>query len=403
MTDPRGPGSAGGTNLSSPLSYNSPYPPQYYSGRPATTNGLAPGALSGNGLPTLFGPNLLWTTIWNVVGPVWTAIASRLAPLPERRAFSWRSRAEAQSVSCLGNLKEWGLIFELYTEQNDQRFFSGPLDAAWDDWVEILEPYYDGKEQIMCCPMAVKTRAKGGQGVFAAWDDGEGDYGSFGLNAWICDLRKGIVFGQDNYWRSPLAPGAARIPVLLDSISIASWPDSSSLPADFNGQFPQTPILAEQMKINMEPYDGMNQVWAGGPGGIGTTNTPLVDVQREVKLGNGSFTWKIQDMERKANINSAGENLLQQAFMLMGVDAGDMTPAISSVLDWIDPEHRPPGAAAAHAAALHPAAPAPLLPRGRPEGDRRGPAAEPGQERDGGIVNAGTFSCSGKITLGTEK
>jgi len=99
-------------------------------------------------------------------------------------------------------------------------------------------------------------------------------------------------------------------------------------------------ILAEQMKINMEPYDGLNQVWAGGPGGIGTTNSPLLEVQREVTLGNGSFTWKIADLERRANINTASEALLQQALMLMGVDAGDMTPTISSILDWIDPDDR---------------------------------------------------------------
>lgn len=99
-------------------------------------------------------------------------------------------------------------------------------------------------------------------------------------------------------------------------------------------------ILAEQMKINMEPYDGLNQVWAGGPGGIGTTNSPLLEVQKEVTLGNGSFTWKIEDMERRANINTASEALLQQAFMLMGVDAGDMTPTVSSILDWIDPDDR---------------------------------------------------------------
>lgn len=97
-------------------------------------------------------------------------------------------------------------------------------------------------------------------------------------------------------------------------------------------------ILAEQMKINMEPYDGLNQVWAGGAGGIGTTNTPLVDVQKEVHLGNGSFTWKIADLERKANINIAGEGLLQQALMLMGVDAGELTPIVGAILDWIDPD-----------------------------------------------------------------
>jgi hypothetical protein len=185
-----------------------------------------------------------------------------------------RSKKQAQSISCLGNLKDWGLIFEMYAEQNEQRFFSGPLDTAWDDWVEILEPYYDGKEEIMCCPLATKTRAKGGQGVFAAWDDGEGDYGSFGLNAWICDARKGIVFGQDYYWRSSGAAGAGRIPVLLDSIGIAGWPDTGSLPPEFNGQPTGAPTLAEQMKpLCIDRHgNGTDNVlfmdWSAGPVGL---------------------------------------------------------------------------------------------------------------------------------------
>src|SRR5262245_62521011 len=38
-------------------------------------------------------------------------------------------------------------------------------------------------------------------------------------------------------------------------------------------------ILAEQLKIPQEPYDGLDQVWAGGPGGIGTSNSALAQVQ----------------------------------------------------------------------------------------------------------------------------
>jgi general secretion pathway protein K len=100
-------------------------------------------------------------------------------------------------------------------------------------------------------------------------------------------------------------------------------------------------ILSEQMRIPGEPYDALNQVWAGGPGGIATTNSALLDVQKEVHLGNGSFTWKITDLERKFNINTAPELILQQAFMLMGVDAGEMTPIVNSILDWIDPDDNP--------------------------------------------------------------
>jgi type II secretion system protein J len=48
-------------------------------------------------------------------------------------------------------------------------------------------------------------------------------------------------------------------------------------------------ILAEQMRIPNEPYDALNQVWAGGPGGPGLTNSPLMDVQKEATAGKWIF------------------------------------------------------------------------------------------------------------------
>jgi len=97
-------------------------------------------------------------------------------------------------------------------------------------------------------------------------------------------------------------------------------------------------ILAQQLLVQNEPYDALNQVWAGGPGGIGTTNSALLNVQKEVRLGNGSFTWTITDLERKLNINLANEAILQQAMVSMGVDAGEITGIANSILDWIDPD-----------------------------------------------------------------
>jgi type II secretory pathway component PulK len=87
-----------------------------------------------------------------------------------------------------------------------------------------------------------------------------------------------------------------------------------------------------------EPYDAPNQIWAGGPGGVGTSNSPLAEVQREVRLGAGSFIWKITDMESKANINTAQEQMLQNAMMLLGADPTEMTGVISAIQDWIDPD-----------------------------------------------------------------
>jgi general secretion pathway protein K len=100
-------------------------------------------------------------------------------------------------------------------------------------------------------------------------------------------------------------------------------------------------ILAQQLLVPNEPYDALNQVWAGGQGGAGTTNSALLDVQREVHLGNGSFTWQIVDLERKLNINVATDTILQHALVTAGVDAGQVTPIVNSILDWIDPDDQP--------------------------------------------------------------
>ena len=97
--------------------------------------------------------------------------------------------------------------------------------------------------------------------------------------------------------------------------------------------------LAEQLKIGAEPYDGLNQKWAGGPGGVGTSNSPLADISlyEPVTLGNGKFTiTEITDCERKFNINLADQFILDRALVSMGVDAGDTAGIVGSILDWID-------------------------------------------------------------------
>src|SRR5262245_50138055 len=62
-------------------------------------------------------------------------------------------------------------------------------------------------------------------------------------------------------------------------------------------------VLAQQLTISQEPYDSLNQKWAGGPGSMMTSNSPLADVFMDnIKLGSGSFSLKIVDNERKINI-----------------------------------------------------------------------------------------------------
>lgn len=85
-----------------------------------------------------------------------------------------------------------------------------------------------------------------------------------------------------------------------------------------------------------QPYDSLDQIWAGGGGGPCSSNSALMDVQKTVTLGRGTFTWQMEDLERKFNINTANEEILRQAFRLIGVDPGEAEGITSSILDWID-------------------------------------------------------------------
>lgn len=97
-------------------------------------------------------------------------------------------------------------------------------------------------------------------------------------------------------------------------------------------------ILAEGMKV---PYTSLNQVWAGGPGSGPETNTLAGISLLNNPLGSGSFSLRIVDLDRKFNVNSADQEVLNRALTIVGVDAGDFPVIVDSILDWRDPDPDP--------------------------------------------------------------
>jgi type II secretory pathway component PulK len=88
-----------------------------------------------------------------------------------------------------------------------------------------------------------------------------------------------------------------------------------------------------------EPYDSLNQIWAGGPGGPAETNSALAAIDlNNYPIGDGTVALKIVDLERKVNINTANTAVLQQALTAMGVGADDLSVVSDSIQDWIDPD-----------------------------------------------------------------
>jgi general secretion pathway protein K len=101
-------------------------------------------------------------------------------------------------------------------------------------------------------------------------------------------------------------------------------------------------ILSQQASIVGEPYDSLNQIWAGGPGGPGETNSVLAGISMDnYPVGDGTVSLKIIDLERFANINTANTAELQQALTVMGVDADDISVVSDSIQDWRSPAAPP--------------------------------------------------------------
>jgi type II secretory pathway component PulK len=101
-------------------------------------------------------------------------------------------------------------------------------------------------------------------------------------------------------------------------------------------------ILAQEANLPNEPYDSLDEYWAGGPGGPGETNSPLAGISMDhFQVGDGWVSLKITDLERKVNVNTANPQLLNQVLTAMGVDANDMPVVSDSILDWVQAGDNP--------------------------------------------------------------
>lgn len=87
--------------------------------------------------------------------------------------------------------------------------------------------------------------------------------------------------------------------------------------------------------------DSLDSFWAGGMGAPALSNSPLIGFEmKNFKLGAYDVSIEIEDLERKANINLADDQMLEQALILMGADAGDYPVIVNSIQDWKDPDER---------------------------------------------------------------
>lgn len=161
-----------------------------------------------------------------------------------------RVKHQASNLVCQSNLRQFGSLFHAYAADHDKHFFAGYYEYTDPDgneyhcsrkdlWAVALEPYYEN-HKVMLCPLADEKLAY--ISSFSAW--GEPDnlpfFGSYGLNAWICDTPSYILEteGHDTSksWRRSDVSGSSRIPLLADSVWECGRPEDTDLPPDYEAQ-----------------------------------------------------------------------------------------------------------------------------------------------------------------------
>ncbi len=163
------------------------------------------------------------------------------------------AKRKAKMVVCRSNLKQWGTIFVMYTQDNDDRFYRAWTSTSrGHEWINCVQPYYQDP-QIAFCPSAKKIRGTlpSHSPIISfepneAWgrfedDDPRPGYaglaGSYAINDWVGNPAEGFYAGTESmYWVKSSQRGASRAPLFLDSRWLGGWPmDTDTAPTNPNG------------------------------------------------------------------------------------------------------------------------------------------------------------------------
>jgi prepilin-type N-terminal cleavage/methylation domain-containing protein len=159
-----------------------------------------------------------------------------------------RVRKQARAVACQSNLKQWGTIWAMYTDENNG--FFPKRTASTGRWIDVLFDYYYRDNKFRVCPSATKIAypayPPGASDTLTVGGDAEtswgriaetggrpaGTWGSYGINGWVNQPAVDPLYGKPAqfFWKTPNVKGAARVPLFLDCWFWCGWPDDTDTP-----------------------------------------------------------------------------------------------------------------------------------------------------------------------------
>ena len=145
----------------------------------------------------------------------------------------------------MANLKQWGLIFGLYVQDNDEKYYRAWRSSSiGHEWIAAAKPYYQDPK-ICFCPETNKLASEEAGNIWPktsnqAWgrfteNDIRNGYanmaGSYGINDWVGNPAEGFAFGpKSRYWATPLQKGSSNAPLFLDAVWLGGMPMDTDTP-----------------------------------------------------------------------------------------------------------------------------------------------------------------------------
>lgn len=146
-----------------------------------------------------------------------------------------RVREQAKTVSCMARLRQWGVVFEMYTQDNNGYF----LDDVCVDDDAYFEYYQD--YQMKICPRATKLPREGGRDPFATHiENCDETPASYGTNAFqTSNTGGGGNRLAEIVWKTPNIKNADLVPIYGD---IQQYSNLTPLPWDEPPSYPTEPL-----------------------------------------------------------------------------------------------------------------------------------------------------------------
>jgi prepilin-type N-terminal cleavage/methylation domain-containing protein/prepilin-type processing-associated H-X9-DG protein len=174
-----------------------------------------------------------------------------------------RAKDRARDANCISNLRQWGVAWKLYTDDNGNSFMNGATtDWPRGEWVLSFTNNPQQKPPLLFCPKAVDRRGPGDAETHVAADSPDAvDWGgpttaydfpiadpadaahlltaSYGLNCWVYNPDTNNIQGRDasfNWRKYDTVIQPSVTPLFLDSMWRGGGPSPTDTPPAFNGE-----------------------------------------------------------------------------------------------------------------------------------------------------------------------